>query len=199
MFASLLFYGVWGTVIGAAVLSRGSLAQNARNAAVWLGIILTLMTGYIYRYELQDVGSALTAGLIPGSPVSGQNSDGRGQVMVVRSANGHFEIDAAVNGESTRFLVDTGASSIVLTADDAERAGIDTAALTFSAPIMTANGATTAAPVTLGTLDIGDIRRDRVRALVARRGNLDTSLLGMNFLQTLWSFEIRGDRLILTD
>ena len=199
MFASLLFYGVWGTVIGAAVLSRGSLAQNARNATIWLGIILALMTGYVYRYELQDFGSALTAGLIPGSPVSGQNSDGRGQVMVVRSANGHFEIDAAVNGESTRFLVDTGASSIVLTARDAERAGIDTASLTFSTPIMTANGSTTAAPVTLGTLDIGEIRRDRVRALVAQDGNLDTSLLGMNFLETLWSFEIRGDRLILTD
>ncbi|WP_075996693.1 retropepsin-like aspartic protease family protein [Salaquimonas pukyongi] len=199
LFAGILFYGVWGTVIGAAVLSRGSLAQNARNATLWLGIILALMTGYIYRYELQDFGSALTAGLIPGSPVSGQSQDGRGQVMVVRSANGHFEIDAAVNGTPVRFLVDTGASTIVLTADDAEQAGIDVAALSFSTPIQTANGATTAAPVTIAALDIGDISRNRTRALVAGRGSLDTSLLGMNFLQTLWSFEIRGDRLILTD
>ncbi len=199
-FASAFYLSVWGAVVAAAVLPRtGSLGAAARNAAIWIGVILFLMTGYVYRYELQDIGSRLTGGLIPGSPVSSLSGDGRQQAMVTRTADGHFEVSANVNGTSVAFVVDTGASAVVLTYNDAERIGIDTQSLDYRIPIDTANGRTTAAPATIAAIDIGNIRRDDVQALVARRGDLSRSLLGMTFLETLWGFEIRGDRLILTD
>lgn len=199
-FAHILYLGVWGAVIGAAILPRaGGLGAAARNAAIWLAIILLLMTVYVYRYDLQDIGSRMTAGLIPGSPVSVQTADGRDQVLIIRSSNGHFEARGAVNGEPISFLIDTGAGAVVLTHEDAEAAGIDTASLSYSVPVATANGVTTAAPVRIESLKIGDLERNRVQAMVARPNALFTSLLGMSFLETLWGFEIRGDRLILTD
>lgn len=199
-FAQVLFLGVWGTVIGAAIIPRaGGFGEMARNIAIWLVIILVLMGGYVYRYELQDIASRMSAGIIPGSPVSLEAQDGRQRIMVMRGSNGHFEVNANVNGAPLTLLVDTGAGSVVLSQDDARKAGIDTDSLAYSVQVSTANGRTTAAPVSLGTLDIGGIQRDRIRALVARPGALESSLLGMNYLETLWSFEIRGDRLVLTD
>jgi len=199
-FASALFMGIWAVLIGAAVIPRaGGLGAAARNAAIWVAIILVLMAGYVYRFDLQDFGSRLTAGLIPGSPVSGQSSDGRNQVMIIRGANGQFDAQANVNSRATQFLVDTGASAVVLTYDDALAAGIDVDGLAFNIPVSTANGMTQTARVTIGSLDVGEVSRERVSALVAQPGDLGVSLLGMTFLNTLWSFEIRGDRLILTD
>jgi len=199
-FASAMFLGIWATLIGAAIIPRsGGLGAAARNAAIWIMLILVLMAGYVYRFDLQDIGSRLTAGLIPGSPVSSQTSDGRSQVMLIRDRNGHFEVTAQVNGASMRFLVDTGASSVVLSHQDAVRAGIDVQSLSYTIPVSTANGMTQAARARLNTLDIGEIRRNNLAVMVARDGNLSTSLLGMNYLETLWSFEMRGDRLILTE
>jgi len=199
-FASAMFMGIWAVVIGAAIIPRGGgLGAAARNAVVWLIIILVLMAGYVYRFDLQDIGSRMTAGLIPGSPVSSQSSDGRDQILLIRSNNGHFEADSMVNGKLIRFLVDTGASSVILSHSDAIAAGIDVDGLSYSIPVSTANGMTRAARLTINSLDIGDLKRDRVSAMVAQEGNLDVSLLGMSYLETLWSFEIRGDRLILTD
>lgn len=199
-FASAVFMGIWATLIGAAVIPRkGGLGAAARNAVIWIGIILLLMTGYIYRYDLQDLGSRMTAGLIPGSPVSSQSANGRQQIMLIRSNSGHFEAKALVNGQDITFLIDTGASSVVLTHEDAIAVGIQTENLSYSVPVSTANGVTTTARASVKTLDIGDLHRDRVPVLVAREGDLDASLLGMSYLETLWGFEIRGDRLILTD
>ena len=87
----------------------------------------------------------------------------------------------------------------MLTDADAQAAGIDTSQLRYSQSVSTANGRTTAAPISLQTLTIGPLSRNRVSALAARPGALTTSLLGMSFLSTLQSFEFRGDRLILTD
>ncbi len=199
-FASALFLGIWATVIGAAIIPRaGGLGPAARNAAIWIGIILVLMAGYVYRFDLQDVASRMTAGIIPGSPVSSMSVDGRNQVMLIRGRDGQFAATGSVNGEGIEFLVDTGASAVVLTHEDAIRSGIDVQGLSYDIPVSTANGRTSAARVTLGSLAIGDLERQRVPAMVARPGNLGVSLLGMSFLNTLWSFEIRGDRLILTD
>jgi len=199
-FAGLLYAAILVSVISAGMIRRqGGIGKAARNAAIWVLIILVLMTGYIFRYDLQDFGSRLSAGIIPGSPVSTMSVDGRNQVMLVRARNGHFEADGRLDGAPARFMVDTGASTVVLTHSNAEAAGIDTNALSYSVPVMTANGRALAARVTVAQLKIGDITRERVPALVAQDGRLSTSLLGMSFLDTLSGFEIRGDRLILTD
>jgi len=199
-FASLIFLGAWGAVLGSAILPRkGQFKKIASNLLIWLAIFLVLMTSHVYRYELQDIGSRLSGGLIPGSPISSRNVEGRNQITVVRSSNRQYEIDGAVNGNPVRFLVDTGASMVVLSARDAERVGINVDNLRFGTPVSTANGTTRAARITVDNISIGTIARQGLPVMVAQPGNLKHSLLGMNFIETLWGFEIRGDRLTLTD
>jgi aspartyl protease family protein len=199
-FARFAFYAIWGVLLGAAILpGRGQWREAARNAILWIAIVLVLITGYLYRYELQDVASRITGGLIAGSPISAQAVDGRQQVTLIQGRDQHFTAIGEIDGVATRFVVDTGASAVVLTARDAEQAGIDTSQLVYDIPVATANGRTTAARVRLQSLAIGDIVRDDVSAMIAREGALEQSLLGMTFLSSLTSFEFRGDRLILTD
>ena len=96
-------------------------------------------------------------------------------------------------------MFDTGASAVVLSYDDARRAGIDVGALKFNMPVTTANGTGRAARVTLDRIEIGGIARRNVAAFVADRGALEGSLLGMTFLSTLSRYAVTGDRLELTD
>ena len=181
-FASLIFYGLWGLLVGAAILPRpGQWREAARNAIAWLAIILVLMAVYLYRFELQDIASRISAGIIPGSPISASSKDGRQQVSLLRTDDGHYIARGMANGVVTGFLVDTGATIVVLSESDAKSAGFDTGALSYDFPVDTANGSTTAAQVSLDSLEIGTIKRRDVRAMVARAGSLDTSLLGIEF------------------
>jgi aspartyl protease family protein len=199
-FASLVWLGVWGAVVSAAVLPRGGQwRQFARNLLIWLAIILALTTGYVFRYELQDLASRVTAGIVPGSPISSASFEGRDTVTLMRSGSSQFTARGMVNDAGVLFLVDTGANVVVLTQDDAEQAGINLSALSYSVPVTTANGRTTAARINLDRVTVGDIARNDVDALVARPGSLETSLLGMSFLSRLHGFAFLGDRLILTD
>lgn len=199
-FARTLYLGVLGAVIAAGIVGSGiRLSHAVRTGATWLLIILLLMGGYQYRYELQDIASRVTAGLIPGSPLSVSDADGRAAVMLDRLANGHFEVRAQIDGTPVTTMVDTGATSTVLTYEDARRAGYDPDSLSFTIPIMTANGEARAARVVADEIRIGDIVRSRVPVMVAEQGRLDRSLLGMNFIGTLSGFDMRGERLILRD
>ena len=94
-------------------------------------------------------------------------------------------------------IVDTGASSIVLTPEDARAAGIDVDEMTFRVPVLTANGRTMAARIWLEDVAIGPRDRTRVEALIAQPGALSQSLLGMSFLSRLRSYEFSGDYLTL--
>lgn len=183
----------------AVVVSRRRLPGMLGMLAVWAVIVLALAVGYQYRYELQDVASRATAGLIPGSPMSLTFDDGATGVRVDRSGSGHFEVNGSVNGASISFLVDTGATSTVLTTRDAVAAGYPAEALSFEIPVFTANGQALAARVTAEVIAVGSIERRRVPVLVAEDGRLGQSLLGMNFIGTLSGFDMRGDRLILRD
>lgn len=198
-FASALYLGVLGLAVAAAVLfTPWRLNEAARNVAIWLMIAVALMAGYQYRYELQDIASRVTAGLVPGSPLSVSDANGVA-VMLEKRANGHFEVRGEVDGKQIDFLIDTGATTTVLTASDARVAGIDINSLSFNVPVSTANGTARAARASAGEIRIGEISRVRLPVLVSEPGQLDQSLLGMNFLGTLSGFDVRGDRLILRD
>lgn len=171
----------------------------ARNAAIWAGIVVLMMAGYVYRLEFEDFYSRVSANLFSGNPVSSVSEDGRASVSIVRAASGHFEVEGEVDGSNVRFLVDTGASRVVLSAADARRAGIDVSQLRFIYPVATANGMTTSATTRVKSLKIGSIERTNQSVMVAQPGNLDSSLLGMSFINTLWGFEIRGDRMRFID
>ncbi len=95
-----------------------------------------------------------------------------------------------------RFLIDTGASDIVLAPEDARRIGIDMGALTYSRSYQTANGLGEGAPLRIDSLRMGPIWLTDVPASV-NRAPMDTSLLGMSFLRQIGSFEIEGRRMRL--
>ena len=110
---------------------------------------------------------------------------------------GHFSVETVINGRRLQMIADTGATSVVLTAQDARRIGIRPREKDFTVRMRTANGETTAAPVVLDEIRVGAIRVRDVRALVARPDSLGVNLLGMSFIGALKRFEMRGDELIL--
>jgi aspartyl protease family protein len=109
---------------------------------------------------------------------------------------GHFSLTATVNGAPTRFVVDTGASLVALTLDDARAAGIGRSELVFNQLTQTANGRVRFAPVMLREVRIGQLSIENVPAAVIE--NLDQSLLGMSFLKRLKSFEMREGALTIS-
>ncbi|RFZ89267.1 TIGR02281 family clan AA aspartic protease [Shinella sp. WSJ-2] len=199
-FGRLVTLSAIGTMMGAGILaSRRQWGESLRQAAIWLLIILALATGYLYRFDLQQVGNRLTAGLIPGRAVVTTGANGEQILVINKGVSGHFEADVSIDGAPLRMMVDTGASSIVLTYDDAMRLGINPDNLVFSIEVSTANGRAMAAPVTLRQVAIGPIMRGTIRGMVTQPGQLDQSLLGMSFLETLGSIEITRDELRLKD
>ena len=199
-FGNLVYLSALGAMIGAGILFSGQrFGQTVRTLAIWLLVILALMTGYEYRYELQDVASRVSGGLVSPSPLSLTDEDGRAIVTLQKRVDGHFDATVEINGYSVRAMVDTGATSTVLTSADAERAGFDPAALVFNVPVSTANGVANAARVVADNVAIGGIVRNNLPLLVVESGLLGQSLLGMNFIGSLSGFDVRGDRLVLRD
>lgn len=199
-FGNLVWLGIIGAVIAAGLFRSGQpLGSMARNLGTWAVIILALIAGYQYRYELQDIGNRVTAGLIPGSPLALGMEDGRATVTLDKGNNGHFQARILINGKPVDAVVDTGATTTVLTADDARAAGIDPDGLNYTVRVSTANGNANAAAVRTKELALGGIVRHDMPVLVAAPGTLGQSLLGMNFIGSLSGFDMRGDRMILRD
>ncbi len=120
-------------------------------------------------------------------------------VEVPLGQDGHYHVDADINGRSVAVLVDTGASVVALTAEDADAAGIFVSDADFTGRILTANGSARVAPVVLDEVSIGDITVRDVRAVVSEPGALSVSLLGMTFLNQLDRVDMRSGTLILQD
>ena len=199
-FGRLVALGAIAAMISTGIVqSRRHLGESLRQFAVWVLIILVLVAAYLYRYDLQSFGSRMTAGLIPGRAAVFTDNEGIQEVVLNKGMSGHFEASVAVNGETVRMLVDTGASTVALSYEDAEKLGLNPADLTYSQTVLTANGPARAAPVTLAEVAIGPIVRNDIRATVAEEGRLDQSLLGMTFLSTLDLLQMQTDELRLRD
>lgn len=118
-----------------------------------------------------------------------------GAIILNRQQDGHYYVNVMIDGSEVGFLVDTGASGIMLTPYDAERIGLRMDRLDFTVPVSTASGQTFAAPVDLRRLDLHGQYFEEFPALVLQGG--DVSLLGMSILEQFSSIEIREDQLIL--
>ena len=187
-------YGAILLLVASGILGSQTLnvKKAVRDIAIWIAIIAGLVALYGFRYELETLALRVAGEL---EPARGNESVG-GEMLYRRSADGHFYIDAMVNGRQVRFLVDTGASEIVLSPDDAARVGFERSGLVFNKRYQTANGTGWGAPVTLRYIAAGTIRFDGVAASV-NNASMSESLLGMTFLDRLSGFEVRGDSLIL--
>ncbi len=176
----------------ALTLFRERFTQALTAALLWIVLALILIVGYSYRFDLRDVADRVMAELVPGHVIT------RGRtVEIARASTGDFNVTAQVNGARVNMVLDTGASSVVLTFADAKAAGLPLEVLAYTEDIDTANGRARAAPVTLDRVAIGGLVERSIGALVAQPGRLKTSLLGMSFLNRLQSWEVRGDRLLL--
>jgi aspartyl protease family protein len=198
--ANLLRHDMGGLVIKIALLVfvgglaltmfRDRVSKALEALAFWVVIGLLLVVGYTYRIELREVTDRVIAELMPGH-VTGH---GR-HVEIVREHAGDFALAAHINGAKVSMVLDTGASSVVLTKQAAKAAGLPIEMLNYSVNVDTANGNTRAAPVTLDRVAVGELVEHGVPALVVQSDQLKSSLLGMTFLNRLESWEVRGDRL----
>jgi aspartyl protease family protein len=166
---------------------------GVQSIAVSGGVLIALLVTYASRNELQTVIDRAIGDIAVGRTVVTPE----GEVVAARRMDGSFLVQGEVNGFETRFIFDTGASTVVLRAENAVALGFNPETLNYSIPVSTANGAALAAPVTIERLTVGTITERNVRALIARSGVLHANLLGMSFLERLGSYEVRGNRLIL--
>ncbi len=179
-------------VLGCAVVfwffavNRNSMNKVLQQAMIW-GF---LFIGVIAAYGLWEDVRQTT------NPRQMVTTDA-GQIELPRAPDGHYYLVADINGAMLEFVVDTGATEIVLSQEDARRIGFNPQRLDYIGRAMTANGEVRIAPVRLERMAVGPVVDEDVRAVV-NEGDLDGSLLGMSYLQRFQSMEITNGRLILT-
>ncbi len=192
---SIVAWGLFAMVLLAAIVPRyrGRFSQAVRDATLWVLLFGLFLGIYAYRDRFEPLTARLMAELEPGAVMT----PAPGEAAVVRRRDGTFVLDMVADGVKLSFVFDTGASTVVLRASDADKLGIDTKHLTYNREVGTANGRTRAADVEIDSLSVGTIIVRNVRALVAQPGTLDENLLGQSFLERLASYRVEGDRLVL--
>lgn len=165
---------------------RLALGQTLRNAAIW---VLIFLGAIAVAGMWEDIRSTVR-------PMQTVLDDGS-RIEIPRSNDGHYYATLRLNGANVDFVVDTGASEIVLSKADARRAGLDPENLAYWGRAMTANGEVRIAPVWIEEISLGDFTDRDVRATV-NEGEMPQSLLGMSYLQRYAQITIAGNRLILT-
>jgi aspartyl protease family protein len=186
--------------VGAGLFTRlmrpGEVFQSI---AFWFMAIVILVALHVFRDDIAVIGGRVLGALVPGTPIAGRLSgeSDPNTVVIVRNGGGHFGVRAEINGKPMPLLVDTGASFVTLTPEDARDIGIDPESLSYVVPTRTANGTIQTASIKLDAIAIGPIERRDISALVAPKDALDESLLGLSFLNTLDGYSISGDRLVL--
>lgn len=185
--ASLIYLLLLGTAVaGYAVVShRRRLGQAARHFALWGLIFAGLVAGYGLWPDIQR------------SVLGYQSVDaGAESVTVPRGADGHFHLTLEINGAPVRFIVDTGASDLVLSREDAGRAGLDLSRLDFNGVAQTANGTVSTARVWLDEVTIGP-RTDRGVPALVNDGEMPGSLLGIAYLDRFDEVRLADGRLTI--
>ncbi len=187
-FGQLAYLVILGTVLVFWFVSynRQSLNKTLQQVMAWVFIFVGVIA-VIGLWE--DIRSTVSP--TPQMAVTGET------IEVPRAYDGHYYLPVLVNGEPINFLVDTGASQIVLSAQDAERAGIDPDQLNYFGRALTANGEVRTAPVRLETLTVGPITDQNVSAWV-NEGELHKSLLGMEYLHRFSNIQFADGRMILS-
>jgi aspartyl protease family protein len=169
-----------------------NLKQTARNVLIWVAAGGVLIIGFSFQSELKDLGLRLRSNLIPGYPVE----TGDHELTISEGSGGHFGVYGMVNGTRIAFMIDTGATDIVLDPSDAKRLGIDLDGLKFDRPFGSANGIGYGAKTVVESLAVGPIRFSNVEVSI-NKAEMGSSLLGMAFLKRLKSYSVSGGKLIL--
>jgi aspartyl protease family protein len=178
-------------------------------AASWAAAAVIGVTSIIYHRELGAAASR-AMGLRPAEisvatkdqalPAAGARKRESDRAVELRAGqNGHFFAEAEINGRRIEVMIDTGASIVALTWEDALTAGVSPRDSDFTHRVSTANGSARVAPVMLSRVQIGDVMVRNVQAAVAEPGKLNITLVGNSFLGRLSRYEMRSGRLILEE
>jgi len=186
--ASLIYLGLLAIALVGSMISanRQQIGKMAQYALIW---------GFIFIGAVAGIGlwPQLRNSVLPQQSVV----TGTGEIMVPRNFDGHYYLTLELNGVPTRFVVDTGATDIVLTPQDAARAGINVAGLNYNNRAMTANGLVQTASVRLDRISLGDIS-DRSVPAVVNGSPMQDSLLGMAYLNRFDRIEIEDGQMVLS-
>lgn len=167
------------------VQNRERISRKLQYAAVWGLIFVGVVAAYGLWGDIRRDALRMP-----------QISEATGEITVPMAPDGHFYLPLEINGASVQFVVDTGATDMVLTKSDARRAGIDLGKVQFWGQAMTANGTVRVAPVTLDTVRLGGVTDRSVPASV-NEGEMSGSLLGMSYLRRFSRIEIAAGQMVL--
>jgi aspartyl protease family protein len=178
----LLLVAVGGWMVAA---NRNQLGRMVQQAAVW---------GFIFLGVIAAVGlwSDIRDDVAPRAAVMDQGA----RIEIPLGPDGHYHLTLGLNGAPVDFIVDTGASDMVLSRSDARRAGLQPDGLAFTGQAVTANGVVRTARVRIGEVALGEVTERDVPASVTD-GEMEGSLLGMTYLRRFARIEIAGNRMIL--
>jgi aspartyl protease family protein len=183
---NFVFLLVVGTALLISVITsrRHSSQPLLQYALVWVGIFLMLTLAYSFK-------DRITAVILPSKAIK-EN----GHLVFLKSSDGHFHVDAIVNGAKIRFIVDTGATDLVLSPEDAGKIGYKLSELKYDRLYVTANGMVKAASILITSIEIGGVQFRDVDASI-NSAPMQSSLLGMSFLERLEYYKFQDDQLIL--
>ncbi|WP_430385559.1 retropepsin-like aspartic protease family protein [Blastomonas fulva] len=191
--ASLIYSLLLLVLVGSALVSRSlPIGQTLKMALGWVGIFALIFLLVSFRPELKMIWERVTGELgLGGAPAI------TGAPTTLRMGeDGHFWVNAEVNGAAVRFMVDSGASFTALSVDAARSAGVEPDPLSMKVVLETANGIVEADRATVGDLRVGSlVMKDHAVVIASAFG--ETNVLGMNFLSALESWRVEGDSMIL--
>lgn len=175
-----------------------------RETLIWGGVLGAGFAGVYYFDEMRAffARTAETAVATFEKTTTREQDNASGferSVTLKAGENGHFYARAHINGRSVSVLVDTGATGVALTHEDARELGIAPRESEYTLQTQTANGSARVAPVRLDSVRIDSIEVRDLRGLVAEPGALPVTLLGMEFIGRLSRFELRGQELLLVE
>jgi len=182
IYLSVLVVAILGSVL---ISRRGAYGKMFRQAGIWLLIFMGLVAIVASWQDIRQSGQTM----------SFQQSED-GAIIIPKEIDGHFHLTVTINDRPIDFLVDTGASDIVLTREDAARVGFDPNRLDYWGMANTANGTVRLATIRLETVRLGEFIDKNIRASV-NKAPMEKSLLGMRYLSKFRAIEISNDQMIL--
>ena len=186
-----------------AVLKDAQMSDSPVKMAIMIPVVMIVVISIFVAGRLDRWSAGLPPATKSASDTRGRSAfdeasmhnlgsaTGWGEVRIFADESGHYRVSAEINGSRIgSVLVDTGASTVVLTYDDAMSAGVFPRAEEFTVPADTANGVGHVARVRLNRIQVGSVAVEDVEAMVAEPGALSVSLLGMSFLSRLRGFRV---------
>ena len=186
-YGRLIYLVILAAAIGGSMLLsyRGALGKLAQQLSIWGLIFVGVAAGYGLWSDISTSRPRMAV------------IDDSGTLQLPQAADGHYYLSLKINGQPVDFMIDTGASDVVLSQADATRVGIDPASLSYFGEASTANGTVRTARVTLDDVELAGVDEGALTAWV-NEGDLDMSLLGMSYLRRFSSMAISGGVMRLT-